>query len=39
VLSFSFVIIIWTKGLLQGWDRQAKADMIKWEIAQDSSGM
>ncbi len=32
VLSFSFVIIIWTKGLLQGWDRQAKADMIKWEI-------
>lgn len=33
MLSFSFVIIIWTKGLLQGWDRQAKADMIKWEIA------
>lgn len=33
VLSFSFVIIIWTKGLLQGWDRQAKSDMIKWEIA------
>jgi putative ABC transport system permease protein len=33
VLSFSFVIIIWTKGLLEGWDRQARADMIKWEIA------
>jgi ABC-type lipoprotein release transport system permease subunit len=33
VLSFSFVIIIWTKGILEGWDRQAKADMIKWEIA------
>lgn len=33
VLSFSFVIIIWTKGLLEGWDREAKADMIKWEIA------
>lgn len=32
VLSFSFVIIIWTKGLLEGWDRQAKADMVKWEI-------
>ena len=32
VLSFSFVIIIWTKGLLEGWDRQAKNDMIKWEI-------
>jgi ABC-type lipoprotein release transport system permease subunit len=33
VLSFSFIIIIWTKGLLEGWDRQARADMIKWEIA------
>ncbi len=33
VLSFSFVIIIWTKGLLQGWDRQAREDMINWEIA------
>ncbi len=33
VLSFSFVIIIWTKGLLEGWDRQAKNDMTKWEIA------
>ncbi|HPF02062.1 MAG TPA: FtsX-like permease family protein [Bacteroidales bacterium] len=33
VLSFSFIIIIWTKGMLEGWDRQAKSDMIKWEIA------
>lgn len=33
VLSFSFVIIIWTKGLLEGWDRQAKNDMTRWEIA------
>jgi putative ABC transport system permease protein len=33
VLSFSFVIIIWTKGLLEGWDSEAKADMISWEIA------
>ena len=33
VLSFSFVIIIWTKGILEGWDRQARADMIKWEIS------
>ncbi len=32
VLSFSFIVIIWTKGLLEGWDRQAKNDMIKWEI-------
>ena len=33
VLSFSFIIIIWTKGLLAGWDRQAKNDMIRWEVA------
>lgn len=31
ILSFSFIIIIWLKGLLEGWDRQAKDDMIKWE--------
>jgi len=33
VLSLSFVIIIWHKGLLDGWDRQAINDMIKWEVA------
>lgn len=33
VLSSSFIIIIWTRGLLAGWDRQAKSDTIKWEIA------
>ncbi len=32
VLSFSFVIIIWMKGILIGWDRQAKTDMTAWEI-------
>jgi putative ABC transport system permease protein len=32
VLSFSFVVIIWHKGLLDGWDRQAKSDMIAWEL-------
>ncbi len=32
VLSFSFIIIIWTKGLLEGWDRQARNDMINWEV-------
>jgi ABC-type lipoprotein release transport system permease subunit len=32
VLSFSFVVIIWLKGLLDGWDRQAKNDMTSWEI-------
>lgn len=32
VLSFSFVFIIWGKGLLMGWDYQAKTDMKNWEI-------
>jgi len=32
VLSFSFVMIIWFKGMLDGWDREAKLDSIKWEI-------
>jgi putative ABC transport system permease protein len=32
VLSFSFVVIIWHKGFLDGWDRQAKSDMIAWEL-------
>lgn len=31
VLSFSFIIIIWHKGLLDGWDRQAKNETISWE--------
>jgi putative ABC transport system permease protein len=31
VLSFSFIIIIWHKGILDGWDRQAKNETIKWE--------
>ncbi len=32
VLSFSFVVIIMAKGILVGWDRQAKTDMTNWEI-------
>ncbi len=32
VLSFSFVVIIWMKGILVGWDHQAKTDMVNWEI-------
>ena len=32
VLSFSFVIIIWMKGVMTGWDHQAKTDMANWEI-------
>ena len=31
VLSISFIVIIWHKGILDGWDRQAKIDMINWE--------
>jgi putative ABC transport system permease protein len=32
VLSFSFLVIIWHKGLLNGWDRQARNDMVNWEV-------
>jgi putative ABC transport system permease protein len=32
VLSFSFLIIIWIKGVITGWDHQAKTDMTNWEI-------
>jgi putative ABC transport system permease protein len=32
VLSFSFVVIIWHKGLLDAWDNQAIYEMIRWEI-------
>lgn len=32
VLSFSFVIIIWHRGVLDGWNQQAKVDTINWEI-------
>jgi putative ABC transport system permease protein len=32
VLSFSFVVIIWLKGIMTGWDHMAKTDMTNWEI-------
>lgn len=32
VLSLAFVVIIWHKGLLDGWNRQARRDTINWEI-------
>jgi len=32
VLSFSFVVIIWMKGVMIGWDHQAKTDMTNWQI-------
>ncbi len=32
VLSFSFVVIIFMKGVMTGWDHQSKTDMTNWEI-------
>jgi len=32
VLSFSFVVIVWHKGFLEGWNRQARTDTIQWEL-------
>jgi putative ABC transport system permease protein len=32
VLSLAYVIIIWHQGLMRGWDRMARRDMIDWEI-------
>ncbi len=32
VLSLAFLVIIWNKGLLNGWDEQARVDTINWEI-------
>jgi ABC-type lipoprotein release transport system permease subunit len=32
VLSFSFVVIIFMRGVMIGWDHQAKTDMKNWEI-------
>ena len=32
VLSFSFIVIIWLKAIMVGWDYQAKTDMTNWEI-------
>ena len=31
VLSLVYVLIIWHKGILDGWNRQARHDMINWE--------
>lgn len=33
VLSFTFVIIIWQLGLVEGWHQQALNDLIDWEVA------
>jgi len=34
VLSFAFVLIIFYNGMIDGWNRQARSDTQKWEIAQ-----
>lgn len=34
VLSLSYVVIIYMNGMLDGWNRQAKADMIRWDTGQ-----
>ena len=32
ILSLAFVMIIWFKGMLDGWDREARMDSIAWEL-------
>jgi putative ABC transport system permease protein len=32
VLSFSFVVMVFYNGMLDGWNQQAKRDMIAWQI-------
>ncbi|KAA3618762.1 MAG: ABC transporter permease [Calditrichaeota bacterium] len=32
VLSFAFVVIIWHRGFLDGWQEEARVDTIAWEI-------
>lgn len=32
VLSMAYFLIIWQQGLLEGWNQQARRDMIDWEI-------
>ena len=32
VLSFSFIVIIWQKGIINGWDQQAQRDTKDWKI-------
>lgn len=34
VLSISYVVIIYMNGMLQGWNFQAKADMVNWDNGQ-----
>lgn len=34
ILSFTFVLIIFYKGILNGWNEQAVTDSVAWEIGQ-----
>ena len=34
VLSLAYVMIIFMNGMYQGWDKQARYDMINWEVGQ-----
>lgn len=34
VLSLAYFLIIFMNGLYQGWDKQAKIEMINWEVGQ-----
>ena len=34
VLSLSYVVIIYINGMLEGWNRQAKSDMIHWQTGE-----
>jgi len=34
VLSFSYVVIIFYNGLIDGWNKQARTDSINWEYGQ-----
>lgn len=33
VLSFTFVVIVWQLGLVEGWHQQALTDLTDWEVA------
>ena len=32
VLSFTYILIIWHYGIIDGWNQQAKQDMKAWEV-------
>ncbi len=34
VLSFAFLAIIWMKGLMIGWEAQARRDTVEWQLGE-----